>query len=453
MKKYILPIITLIISLITIISIIKLNMIPNKYLLIIILIEILLLLIGTILNINKSKILKIIGIILLIINIIINLIGLYYINNTNKFIKNNFTKEIKYTSVYYLITNKDNNNKIEDLDESENILYYEYSKNIDKAKEILGNYKYEKTNNIIDTLNNLKGYLLIDKTNYDITDINKENLKIIYEFNVEITEKRINKKQDSYNIYIGGRDFTRELTDFNMLITINNKTKTILLTSIPRDYYLDIPNFRKDSIEFMGLLGENVIMSSLENLFDTEINYYGSLYTDGLVEIVDKLGGIEFCSDQTFTTTHALVQNTYKDVGEKLTIQKGCHHLNGIETLTVARERKHVGSDRKRQENCRQIFKNIMNKSLSTTTLTNYEELLSSVSNLYQTNMDDKTITTLIKNLINDKYKVLEQNVDGSDGENYIRQGTVKSYVMYPYENTVNNAKQKIKEVLEGWNI
>ena len=94
-----------------------------------------------------------------------------------------------------------------------------------------------------------------------------------------------------------------------------------------------------------------------------------------------------------------------------------------------------------------------MNKSLSTTTLTNYEELLNSVSNLYQTNMDEKTFTTLIKNLINDKYTILEQSVDGSDGENYIRQGTVKSYVMYPYENSVNNAKQKIKEVLEGWNI
>lgn len=447
MKKYILPIITLIISIITIISIIKLNMIPNKYLLIIILIELLLLLIGTILNINKNKILKIIGIILLIINIIINTTGLYYINKTNNFIKNNFTKEIKYTSVYYLITNKENNKTIEDLDEETNILYYEYSKNIDKAKEILGNYKYEKTNNIIDTLNNLKDYLLIDKTNYDITDINKDNLKIIYEFNVETTEKRINKTQNSYNIYVNGTDFTRELTDFNMLITINNKTKTILLTSIPRDYYLDIPNYKKDSLEFMGLLGPRPAMDSLENLFETKIDYYGSIHAEGIAEIVDKIGGIEYCSNIEYQTQYPKEMNQGK---RKFTIKKGCQHLNGIETVAAVRIRKTIGSDRKRQENCRQVFEKIMNKSLSMTTLTNYEELLSSVSNLYQTNMDDKTITTLIKNLINDKYTVLEQNVDGSDGDNYIRQGTVKSYVMYPDINTVNNAKQKIKEVLEG---
>ena len=88
-----------------------------------------------------------------------------------------------------------------------------------------------------------------------------------------------------------------------------------------------------------------------------------------------------------------------------------------------------------------------MEKMLSTTTLTNYEKTLNSFSNLYQTNMDEKAIKTLIKSLINNKYQIIEQSVDGSDGNNYIRLGTVYSYVMYPYENTVNNAKEKIKEI------
>ncbi len=449
MKKYILPIITLIISLITIILILKLNIVPDKYLIIIVLVEVLLLLIGTILNINKNKVLKIIGIIVLILNIIVNCIGLYYINHTNKFIKNNFKDEIKYTSVYYLITNKENNNKIEDLDEETNILYYEYSKSIDKAREILGNYKYEKMDNIIDTLNSLKGYLLIDKTNYEITDVNKENLKIIYEFNVETTEKRVvNKGQDSYNIYVNGTDFTRELTDFNMLITINNKTKTILLSSIPRDYYIDIPNYKKDSLEYMGLLGPRPAMSSLENLFETKIDYYVSIHAEGIAEIVDKVGGIEYCSDIEYQTAYPKEMNQGT---RKFTIQKGCQHLNGMETVSAVRIRKTIGGDRQRQLNCRQVFERIMEKLLSMTTLTNYEELLNSVSNLYQTNMDDKTVTTLIKSLINNKYTIVEQIIDGSaPGDDYIRQGTVKSYVLYPDENSVNNAKQKIKEVLEG---
>ena len=144
-----------------------------------------------------------------------------------------------------------------------------------------------------------------------------------------------------------------------------------------------------------------------------------------------------------------MVLDTYNDYGEKLTIYQGCQHLNGIETLTVARERKHVGSDRQRQKNCTKILKSILEKSLSMTTLTNYEGLLNKVSNLYQTNMDKNTIQKLIKSLINNKYKIIEQSLDGTDGTNYIRLGTVQSYVMYPNEETVNNAKEQIKKVLQ----
>lgn len=444
MKKYILPIITLIITILTIISVLKLNILPNKYLILLIIVELILFLLSLI-QILKKKTLKVIGIIISIISILINIIGLYYINNTNKFIDINFTGDIKYSSTYYVIANKEDNATIDDI---ENIKYYKYSNNVDKAKELLGEYNYQEIEKIEDTIKKNE-YLLIDEYNYKLI---KEETKIIYEFNIEWSEKRVSNKQESYNIFIGGRDFTRTLMDFNMIITINTKTKTILLTNIPRDYYMYIPEYKmNDSLEFMGLLGENTTMNALENLLDTKIDLYASIYTEGLVEIVDLLGGIEYCSDMTFTTTHAKVLDTYNDsYGEKLTIYEGCQHLNGIETLTLARERKHVGSDRQRQKNCTKILKTIMNDSLSITTLTNYEELLNKVSNLYQTNIDKTTIKKLIKSLINNKYTILEQSLDGSDGSNYIRLGTVQSYVMYPNEGSVNNAKTKIKEVLQG---
>jgi len=447
MKKYILPIITLLTTIITTIFVLKLNVLPNKYLILFISIELILFLLSLI-QIKKKKTLKIIGIILSILLIIINIIGLYYINNTNKFIEKNFTGDIKYTSVYYVITDKDN--KEESLDNIKNIKYYKYSYNVEQAKTILGEYNYEEIDNIEDTLKHIKNnYLLIDENNYKLL---KEKYKIIYEFNIETTKPRKNEKLDSYNIYLGGRDFTRTLMDFNMIITINNNTKTILLTSIPRDYYIKVKNYNNyDSLEFMGLLGEETIMSSLEDLLNTKIDYYASIYTEGLVEVTDLLGGIEYCSDTTFTTTHAKVLDTYDDsYGEKLTINKGCQHLNGIETLTLARERKNVGSDRQRQKNCAKILKSLLNKSLSTKTLTNYQELLNKVSDLYQTNINKETIQTLIKNLLNNNYTIIEQSLDGNDGSNYIRLGSVKSYVMYPDENTVIEVTKKIKETLQG---
>lgn len=446
MKKYIkfiLPMLTLIITLITVIAVLKLNILPNKYLILFIIGELILLLISLI-QLLKNKILKVIGIVISIISVLINIFGLYYINNTNSFLNKKFTGDITYSSTYYVITNSKEDLTLDDI---EDIHYYKYSPNVDKAKELLGEYNYKETENIEETLKK-EVYLLIDESNYKL--LNKEYKKI-YEFNIEWSEKRVSNKQDSYNIFIGGRDFTRSLMDFNMLLTINTKTKTILITSIPRDYYMYVPDYGMyDSLEFMGLLGERTTMNSLSNLLDTNIDLYASLYTEGLVEVVDLLGGIDYCSDIDFTTTHALVQDTYYDYGEKLTIHKGCQHLNGIETLTVARERLHVGSDRARQNNCRQIFKTIMSDSLSMTTLTNYEELLNKVSNLYETNIDKKTIQKLIKSLINNKYTIIEQSLDGSDGSNYIRLGAVQSYVMYPDYSTVDRAKDNIKTVLEG---
>ena len=436
MKKYILPIITTIISILTIIYILKINIIPNKYLIIILLIELILLLLS-LLQINKNKIIKLIGIILSILLITINIIGIHYLNKTNKFINQNFTGEIVYNSDYYIITEK----------EIDKLIYYKYSYNIEQAKEHL-NYELEEIDNL-ENIKDLKNkFLLIDEYNLKLLKI---EYKILDQFNIKKTEQRKTEKLDSYNIYLGGRDFTRTLMDFNMIITINNNTKTILLTNIPRDYYINIPEYNtKDSLEFMGLLGEQTIMSSLEQLLDTNIDYYTSIYTEGLVEITDLLGGIDYCSDMTFTTTHALVLDTYEDYGEKLTIYEGCQHLNGIQTLTLARERKNVGSDRQRQKNCTKIIKSLLDKALKTTTLTNYQTLLSKISDLYQTNINKETIQSLIKNLINEKYTIIEQSLDGYDGNDYIRLNSVKSYVMYPNYDTVNNAKQKINQTLKG---
>ena len=439
MKKYILPIITLILSIVTVIYILKTNIIPTKYIIIILSIELILFLLS-LLQINKNKVIKILGIIISILSIIINLLGLYYIINTNKFIKQNFTGDIVYKSDYYIITSKETEKEIDKL------LYYKYSYNIEEAKKKI-KYDLEEIDNL-ENIKDLKNkFLLIDEYNLKLLKI---DYKILEQFNIEKIEQRKKEKTDSFNIYIGGRDFTRTLMDFNLLLTINNETKTILITNIPRDYYINIPEYNiRDSLEFMGLLGEQTIMSSLEQLLDTKIDYYASIYTEGLVQITDQLGGIEYCSDTSFTTTHALVLDTYDDYGDKLTIYQGCQHLNGIETLTLARERKNVGGDRQRQKNCTKIIRSLLDKVKTTTTLTNYSNILSSISDLYQTNINEETIQSLIKNLLSNNYTIIEQSLDGYDGNDYIRLNSVRSYVMYPNNDSVETIKNKINETLK----
>ena len=412
----------------------------------------------------KNKIMKIISISFAILFIIINCIGIYYLKHLDRFIDNGFTGDIITTSTYYLVTSK--NNTVNDIDSvtlDNEITYFEISKNNSIARDKLGNYEYIVTDNInkylLDNKNN-SFYLLVDSINYKITfeydnNLKEEDYKIIYEFDIETSEKRNNTVKDSYTILVMGKDFSRNRNDLNMLITVNTITHKVLFTSIPRDYYIPTVGYKyPDSLMVMGILGDDVVIESLDAFFGIEIDFKISLYTENLVDIVDKIGGIEYCSDKAYRTTHALVIGTYDDTkGSKFYVKKGCQHLNGIQTLTVARERLAFkgenGGDRVRQNNCRKIMISILEKILKDTKITNYTSVLDSFSDFYITDMNRDTITVLLKSVIrNGGYEILEQSVNGSGGHGPLRQNTCVSDLLYPYMDTVKKASEKINEIV-----
>ena len=311
-----------------------------------------------------------------------------------------------------------------------------------------------------DIVNNEIDFILIDKNSYNIlltldNTINSNNFKIIYELDITSTNETSEKTKDAFNIYIGGKDFAG-LIDYNAIITVNTKTHEILMTSIPRDYYMEIAgtNGKKDSLSHMYAFGEDANELSLEKFFDINIDYNIKVTTESLVDLVDTIGGITYCSDQAYTTTHALILNSYDDSGkEKLYVKKGCQHLNGIETLTVARERNaFVGRDRVRQKNCQKIILAIFNKLKSTDSFTNYKEILDSLSNLYTTTIPKDVVTSIAKDTIDGiEWKFTTQSVDGTDSNNFfIAILNDYDYAMIPDMNSVNQAKTKINEVLNN---
>ena len=290
-----------------------------------------------------------------------------------------------------------------------------------------------------------------------IPNFKKEDYLFLHSFELtfQVENTEVGEVGESFNIYVGGNDFTGSLMDFNMILTVNMQKHQILMTSIPRDYYIPVNgmNGRKDTLSFMGALGNGIETNrkSLEEFFGINLGYYIKINTKSLVSIVNEVGGIDYCSDISFWTTHAKILDSYDDTkGEKLYVKKGCQHLNGIETLTVARERlAFPGGDRQRQKNCQEIIKAIFKQLLSTNTITNYNNILNSLSDLYQTNIPREKITDLLYETINGaNWQFQEQSVNGSDGQNYVRLTNILSYVMNPNMDTVNSAIVKIKEVL-----
>ena len=462
--KYIFLIINIILFITTTIFINKINIIPNKYLIIFIIVELLLILLSFLLLILNKKTINIIGIIIFILLLIFNILFIYYLNKTNTFIDKGFVKENVIKTRYYLIGRSNSFNNIKEIDDNYECIYYKYSKNIDKAinKKDIRRFNLIDSDNIYDSLNkviNDNKIFLIGKANYDYLInssnlVNKDDYKIIYEFDVDEVINKNNNVKDTYNIYIAGLDFTGIMRDYNLLVSINTKTKKVLLTSIPRDYYIDVDGYNiKDTLMCLGAIDSDVSKKSLEKLFDTNIDYIVNLNTNNLVDIVDKLGGIDFCSDVSFTTTHDLVLDTYNDSNNnKLRVEKGCRKYNGIEILTIARERNaFVGRDRVRQENCRKILINIIKKIISISSISNYSNILDSFSNLYITDMNKKVITNLFKDVLDgNNYEIIENGVDGEDKIGLGHLGTVSTWVMEPNYDTVEKSRIMIKEVLNS---
>ncbi len=212
---------------------------------------------------------------------------------------------------------------------------------------------------------------------------------------VEDVRKEANVTKDCFTIYISGIDTkgpvsTVSRSDVNMLVTINPKTKQVLLTSIPRDYYVSVPAFggNKDKLTHAANKGIGASIETLENLFDIEINYYARVNFTSLITMVDVLGGVDVYSDKTFVPW----------TNSSIVIKEGMNHMNGEMALAFARERKtYENGDNHRVQNQQAVLKAMINKMISPAIITNYSNILDSFSGCFETNMSSKEITSLLK--------------------------------------------------------
>ena len=372
--------------------------------------------------------------------------------------------ESHYETTYYLYV-KDN---IDSLDQLHNtkIGYYKNTPNIDNALDYLDFYyesvEYSNLSDVIKAFdkNEIVAFI-VEKTMYEMHKestndgkINLDNYKKLEEFKVSIkSDLETNSTADDiYNIYVGGLDFTETNTDFNMIITVNRNTHKILLTSIPRDYYVDIyGKDGKDLLGYAGIWSLGTSVKTVENLFGIDIDYYLRIHTTNLVDLVDALGGVEFCSNYGFTTTHALILGSYDDrYDEHLYVRSGCYEYSGIEILTIARERLQVGGDRVRQKNCQDIIINIFKKMVSSNTFTHYDSILKKLGNTYTTNISRKVVEAVIRDTIDNPsaWTFEKQSVDGESAMDYVHFSDYYDHVMYPDMDTVTEATNRIKEVM-----
>ena len=454
--KYILALLCIIFSIILIVSIIKIGVLPNKYLFMIVGGILLLLLIIVFLLCYPKRWMMILGTVLGIVSLIGNSIGIYYLYQTDYFLTQAFSGKVIETTNYCIIALKDTDRKIPD---DSKIIYYENLYQKDKILDLLNNNyhftfeEYSSLNDMIDAvLNQKEKYLLVETSSYHILETFDsridENLMILNTYSIKSEKKTKQINENSTNIYLLGNDY-KGLNDFNMIVTINQNKRKILLTSMSRDLRIPVHGYegQEDNLEYMAPLGIETSIASLEDYFDIKIDYYVHFDVHSLVKVVDTIGGITYCSDYEYQSTTKIYDNKY---GKSFYVIKGCQEVDGWKALAIARERKKIpGSDVARQDNCRKILLAIFDKIKSTDTLKNYQNLLEVLADSYETTIPKEYIQKMAKEVLkqDSKWTIEENAVWGEDTIGMVHLGTVRDYTMIPDEKSVEDAKKKMKDL------
>ncbi len=439
------------------------NILPLEYFIVFIVLLILIDAIAISLLNSNGPIKRMLGGLFTIVLIILMIMGINYELNTIDFFKQ-FGFNAYKTENYNLVVLKNTSDDIKKL-EGETVGHLDtrenkgLSKAIDKLlKKVEFKSKvYDSIDALATGLINEECYaILIEDAQMDI--IKEENndlyekFKIINKIQIDIKTNNIGKSvkvtEDSFNILISGIDTYGSITkvsrsDVNILLSVNPNKHQILITSIPRDYYVLLPSFNSyDKLTHAGIYGIEESVKTVENLLDVQINYYVKVNFTSLIDLVDAFDGIEVDSKYEFTT-----QDGY-------TFKKGINKLNGKEALSFSRERKSFSmGDRVRGENQELVLTALINKALSPKIITNYTEILKALKNKFVTNFTNEEITSLIKRQINEKdtWGVKSISLDGSDSYDYTYSyKKQKLYVMKPNSDSIKKAKNEIEIILSN---
>lgn len=277
-----------------------------------------------------------------------------------------------------------------------------------------------------------------------------DKVRVLYHYGIETElEQETADVEEPFNVYISGIDVdgpitTNSRSDVNIIMTVNPNTKKILLTTTPRDYYVQIPDIsgeQRDKLTHAGIYGVDASMRTLEQLYDIDISYYARVNFSSLVKIVDTLGGVDVDSDFEFTA------GGYQ-------FKKGMNHLDGKQALAFSRERySFEDGDNQRGKDQEKVLTAILNKAMSPAILSNASALIADVSDSVQTNMTQEEMAKFIKMQLNDgaSWTIESQAASGNgDTQACYSSGDQPLYVMWPDEAVVQSISAKMNEILNG---
>ena len=244
-----------------------------------------------------------------------------------------------------------------------------------------------------------------------------------------VDEKKVNAKdiKGFTNIMLFGVDARgKELknstrSDTMILVSINEKTKEITLTSFYRDYYAFSPAKAKsdkpvklDSSEFDKLThaynnGAEAALKEINTNFDLDVTDFVTVNFIALVRVIDELGGVELDVPQKLVSEinkyGGEIARKHKEPFTKVT-KGGVQTLTGYQALGYCRTR-HKDGDFYRSQRQREVINKVFKKFKQGANITKANALYDAVAANMTTSFSTKKIISLLSDA--PQYKIREE--------------------------------------------
>ena len=462
-------------------QVIRLNVLPSKFLFplttgVVVLDAIFILLL---IYFSKNVVSKIICIVLTLFICVASCMGGYYISKTQNVLSSitNVAKHAKNTVSVIVKESSSIKNKSQLNGVSVGSLRLNEQGSKKALKElssegiVLNQTEYDSMTTLLEAFYNgeVDSIIINESSRSQILDMEAysnfdSNTRVVYQTSYKV------KNNDSatsvsditskpFNVLISGSD-TRGGFDENgrsdviMIATVNPKTHTILLTSVPRDFYVTTAcdagdgcmQGALDKITHTGMHGTNTTKRTVEQLLGIEINYTFKVGFDTVTDLVDALGGVDVNVEPGYATNSFAALSGFS-------VHEGVNHLNGEQALAFARERySYTEGDRQRTKNQQQVLMGIVKEATKPSVITNYAAIMDTMANTFSTTMSNEEITDLIKYQLNNNptWKMEQYMVDGTGDTLMCAELGDAASVMVPDQSTVKMAKDKINAVLAG---
>ena len=287
-------------------------------------------------------------------------------------------------------------------------------------------------------------YLTIFQNEEAYQNIDTET-KVVYKLSKEMKNKDLELKSEKsltepFTMLIMGVDSEKDgLNDnaaFNgdtlMIITFNPKTLNATMFSIPRDTYVPIKcrGNAENKINSSAAYGTKCVIDTIEQLIDIKIDYYVKINFNGVVKLVDSVGGIDVNVGKKFCE-----QDSNRRFGKyEICLEAGYQHLNGEQALAFARHRHTLlRGDIDRTKNQQIVVEAIAKKLIKKISFTEFKDTLNSISDNIATNIETDQILSFYDTI----KQMLLNSLNGEDiitiEKTYMEYYDLPIYTSYGY--------------------